>query len=77
MAAKLIKHAAIFAAGVFATIAFFGVYWHSNKDELSQKILTKVAEGDLCPDTTGNSGVEASNEAAEEKIYFVGCGGFF
>ena len=77
MVARLMKHIAIFAAGVIAALAFLGVYWQSNKDELSQKILAKVVEDDLCPDTASDSSVDAVESVDEDKIYFVGCGGFF
>lgn len=73
----ILKNSIIFTAGIIATVAFFGFYWHSNKEELSQKVLGKVAQGNYCPDDSLDSSAKEVSTSEEAKIYFVGCGGFF
>ncbi len=77
MTARLIQNLAIFAAGVLATLAFIGLYWNSNKDELSQKALNRLVEADYCPDGEPSPTDDSIEQGEASKIYFVGCGGFF
>jgi len=77
MRARIIHNLAIFAAGILAAVAFVGLYWHSNKDELSQKVLDRLAEGNYCPDGDLGSSPSTIESQDDSKVYFVGCGGFF